>query len=76
MRQGVARQRHADEILLRRFDALLDGQRHFAGFATAEADDAVLIADDDQRRERQVLAALDHFGHAVDRNYLVFQIET
>src|SRR5438034_2124954 len=36
---------------------------------------ASFIANDDQRRERQVLAALHNFGDAIDRNHLIFQIE-
>src|SRR5207245_11120626 len=68
-------QRHADEILLRRLDALLDRRRHFLRLADAEADDAVSVADDDERAEAQVLAALDDLRHAVDRDDRVLDVE-
>jgi hypothetical protein len=32
----------------------------------AKADPALLVADDDQRREAEATPALDHFRHAVD----------
>ena len=64
------------QILLRRLDTLLDRGGHFLGFAGAEADDLrARIADHDQRRKAQVLAALDHFGDAVDRDHLLFQVQ-
>ncbi len=44
--------------------------------ARPEADDAVLITNDDQGREGQVLSALDHFGNAVDRNHLILEIKS
>ena len=68
-------QRHADQVLLGRLDALLDGRRHFLRLADAEADDAVAVADDDQRAEAQVLAALDDLRHAVDRHHVVLDVE-
>ena len=71
----AALQRHADQVLLRRLDALLDRRRHFLRLADAEADHAVAVADDDQRAEAQVLAALDHLGHAVDRDDGVLDVE-
>ena len=37
----------------------------------AEADPALLIADDHQRGEAEAPAALDHLGHAVDVHELV-----
>ena len=69
---------HVDlaQILLRRFDALLDGGRDFLGLPGAEADDlSAGIADHDQSREAHVLAALDDFGHAVDGDDLLLQVE-
>src|SRR6185436_11616081 len=65
-----------NQILLRGFDAFFDRQRNFARFTGAESDVARFIADDDQRGERKVLTALDHLRHAVDRNDLVFQVQT
>jgi hypothetical protein len=37
----------------------------------AEANAALLVADDDQRRETEAPSALDHLGDAVDVNELV-----
>ena len=37
----------------------------------AESDTALLVADDDERRETEALAALDHLGHAVDVHELI-----
>ena len=71
----VPAQRHADQVLLRRLDALLDRRRHFLRLADAEADHAVAVADDDQRAEAQVLAALDDLGDAVDRHDRVLDVE-
>jgi hypothetical protein len=68
-------QRHADQRLLRRLDALLDRRGHFLGLADAEADHAVAVADDDQRAEAQVLAALDDLGDAADVDDRVLQLE-
>ncbi len=41
----------------------------------AEPDVAVPVADDDQRAEAQVLAALDDLGDAVDGDHRVLQVE-
>ena len=68
-------ERHADERLLRRLDALLDRRGHFLRLADAEADDAVAVADDDQRAEAQVLAALDDLGDAADVHDRVLQVQ-
>src|SRR5205823_620416 len=59
VRDRRPRERHADQILLRRLDALLDRRRHLLRLADAEADHAVAVADDDEGAEAQVLAALD-----------------
>jgi hypothetical protein len=75
VRDRRALQRHADERLLRRLDALLDRRRHFLRLADPETHHAVAVADDDQRAEAQVLAALDDLGHAVDRDDGVLQVE-
>src|SRR5919199_1603012 len=75
VRQRVVDQRDADQVLLRRLDGLLDGHGDFARLARAEADVARAVADDHERREREVLAALDHLGHAVDRDDLVGQVK-
>src|SRR5258708_40014701 len=75
MRQRRALERHADERLLRRLDALLDRRRHFLGLADAEADDPVAVADHHQRAEAQVLAALDDLGDAADVDDRVLQVQ-
>ena len=61
--------------LLRRLDPLLDRRGHFLRLADAEADDAVTVADDDQRAEAQVLAALDDLGDAADVDDRVLQVQ-
>src|SRR6187431_1961733 len=61
--------------LLRRLDALLDRRGHFLRLADAEADHAVAVADDDQRAEAQVLAALDDLGDAADVDDRVLQVQ-
>src|SRR5438045_282338 len=45
---------------------LADRFRHLTRLAVAEADPALLVADDDQRGETEAAAALHHFRHAVD----------
>src|SRR5207244_2980825 len=75
VRDGRALERHADQDFLRRLNPFLDRGGHFLRLADAEADDAVPIADDDERAEGQVLAALHDFRHAVDRHDSVLDIE-
>ena len=48
--------------------------KYFASFAHAESGVAVTVADDHQRREAQVFAALDDLGNAVDGNDVILQI--
>ena len=65
-----------EQVLLGRLDALADRLRNFLGLARTVADHALAgIADDHQRGERHVLAALDHLGDAIDRDHLVLQVE-
>ena len=66
---------HAEEILLRTLDALLDRQRDLVGLAVADADDFAFVADDDQRGEREAPAALDHLGDAVDLDDALLEIQ-
>ena len=66
---------HAEEVLLRALDALLDRQRDLVGLAVAVADDAVLVTHDDERGEREAPAALDHLGDAVDLDDALLQVE-
>ena len=58
--------RHLEHVLLGILDRLLDGDRDLAGLAVADADLVDLVADDDERRERKLLAALDDLGNAID----------
>ena len=57
---------HREEILLRVLDRLRDGERNLTRLAVADADAIDLVADDDERREREPPAALDDLGDAVD----------
>src|SRR3990167_6763410 len=60
--------READEGLAGVRVALQDGGLDVLGLAHAVADLAGGVADDDERGEREALAALDDLGHAVDRD--------
>ena len=63
------------QVFLRRLNSLANGLRNFLRLARAVADDGRAgISHHHQGREGKVLAALDHFGHAVDRDHLVFQL--
>src|SRR6185503_3627863 len=75
VRQGVIDQRHANQILLRRLDSLFDREGHFARLAGAETDVPAFVTYHYERRERQVLTALNDFGDAIDGDYLIFQVE-
>ena len=66
---------HPDQVLAGVLDALLDRQRDLAGLAVADPDHALLVADGDQRREREATAALDHLGDAVDLDHPLLEIE-
>ena len=48
--------------------------RNFGRLADAAADAALAVADDNQRREAHVAAALDGLGHAVDGNHLLLEL--
>src|SRR5439155_26887860 len=49
VRNGVAREGHLEEVLLRLLAALADGLRHFVGLAEARADVALAVADHHER---------------------------
>ena len=66
---------HPEQRLLRLLDALLDRERDLVGLAVADADDLLLIADDDKRREREAPAALHDLGDAVDLDDALRQFE-
>ena len=59
-------ERDLEQVLLGLLGALADRLGHLVGLAEAGADVAVLVADDDERREREAPAALDDLGDAVD----------
>src|SRR5206468_2913416 len=66
---------HAEEVLLGLLDALLDRDRDLVGLAVADADDLALVADHDQRGEREAPAALDDLGDAVDLDDALLEVQ-
>ena len=66
MQRAAFAQRHADQAALGGIGRLADRFRHFARLAVAEADPALLVADDDQRSEAEAPAALHHLRHTID----------
>ena len=63
-----------EHVLLRVVHGLRDRQRHLAGLAVAEADAVDLVADHDERREREAPAALDDLGDAVDLDHALLEL--
>ena len=61
-------------ILLRVLDRLGDRERNLARLAVADADAVDLVADDDERREREPPAALDDLGDAVDLDHALLEL--
>ena len=75
MRDGVVIANHARQLFLGGFNALLDGNRDFPRFARGKTNHAfVRVANDDQRGKTHILSALDHLGHAIDGDHLIFQL--
>src|SRR6185437_10003755 len=74
MQRTAFAQRHAREIALGRFRRLADRLGHFARLAVAEPGPALLVADHDQRRKAEALAALDDLCHAIDVDQLVDEL--
>ena len=66
MQRSPFAQRDAHETAPRGLRRLADRLRHLARLAMSEADAALLVADDDERREVEAPAALHHLGHPVD----------
>ena len=66
--------RHGEEVLLRVVDGLRDRERNLAGLPVADADTVDLVADHDQRGEREPPAALDHLGDAVDLDHTLLEL--
>ena len=67
---------HAEEVLLAPARRPSDRERDLVGLAVADADDVTLVADDDERREREATAALDDLRDAVDLDDALLQIAT
>ena len=65
---------HREEVLLRVVDGLRDRERHLARLAVADADAVDLVADHDERGEREPPAALDDLGDAVDLDHALLQL--
>src|SRR2546422_2975563 len=76
MRQSVFDDRNPNQIFLRCLHRFFDRQGHFAGLPGTKTYVAGFVAYHHQRRERQILSALHNLGHAIDRNDLIFQIQT
>ena len=67
----VALQFYVHQALLRMLGAFLDGIGHLVRLAVADADVALLVADDRERGEAEAAATLDHLGAAVDEDDLL-----
>jgi hypothetical protein len=74
MQRAAFLERDADHRLLGSCRRLRDGFRHFARLAMAEADPALAVADDDECREAEALAALHRLRDAVDVDQLLDQL--
>ena len=74
MQRPAVLQRHADHRLLGRGGRLGDRLGDFARLAVAEARTALAVADDDQRRKAEALAALHRLRDAVDVDQLLDQL--
>src|ERR1700730_18131319 len=64
----------ARQVALGRLGRLADRLGNFARLAVAESDPALLVADHDQRRKAEALAALDDLRHAIDVDELVDEL--
>jgi hypothetical protein len=76
VRDGRADHRHRDHVALGHLHPLPDGLGDLARLADARADAPVHVADHDQRAERELAAALDHLGDAVDADHAVGELGT
>ena len=69
-RAGVT-QRDAHHAATRLLGGLADRLGHLAGLAVTESDPTFLVADHDQSRKAEALAALHHLRNAIDVNELI-----
>jgi hypothetical protein len=67
---------HAVQVLLGPLNRLLDRHRNLVGLPIADADNLPLVADHDQRGEREPAAALDDLGDAVDLHHALLKVKT
>src|SRR3978361_694472 len=74
MQRAAFAQCDAGQVALRRLGRLADRFRHFARLATAESDPDLLVADHDQSRKAEALAALDDLRHTIDVDELVNEL--
>src|SRR6476660_2470294 len=74
MQRAPFAKRHLDQVPLGSLGRLADRLRHLARLAVAEADAALLVADDDERGEAETPSALHHLGHAIDVHELVDEL--
>ena len=63
-----------EEVLLRVVDGLGDRERNLARLAVTNADAVDLVADHDERGEREPAAALDDLGDAVDLDHALLEL--
>src|SRR5439155_16160145 len=66
--------RDREEVLLRVVHGLRDRERNLARLPVAETHAIDLVADHDERGEREPPAALDHLGHAVDLDHALLEL--
>src|SRR6185312_13675682 len=74
MQRAAFAQCDARQVALGRLGRLADRLGNFARLAVAETDPALLVADHDQRRKAEALAALDDLRHAIDVDELVDEL--
>src|SRR5204862_7686531 len=74
MQRAAFAKGNACQIALGRLGCLADRLGNFARLAVAETDPALLVADHDQRRKAEALAALDDLRHAIDVDELVDEL--
>ena len=67
-------ERDLEQVLPRLLVALADGLGDLVGLAQADAHVAALVADDDERGEREAAPALDDLGDAVDEDHAVHEL--